>query len=392
MLNDLAAFGAATGAPPFFSTAVGGLCGPRAQGLDLAPGGAPLGGAGYVGGPVPYTPGGVAGNPSGPAPRIYWNLANTQTGDIDKTYASGPSFARYNAWGASITLDFDISDAMSFKSITGARGIDWKVGVDLDGLPETIQEVTDHQAQKQFSQEFQLTGKAFGDKLDYVAGLYYFQEEGFVHDFVPFGSTLYHLRRGERRRHQVVCGVLPRRLQFNDAFGISLGARYSKDDKKFEGGQADLDGYSYKSSGCLDPNGSRHGVLGRVRRRWSGSRRSRIRPIRTATSRRASRARSTTCSRRRWARSSTSMKTRCSTRAFRRASRPAAGPRVSRIRVADIDEAAFGPEKSETYELGLKSQFFDQSRAGQRGGLLHRLHRHPAADPGRRFTGVAERG
>ena len=27
--------------------------------------------------------------------------------------------------------------------------------------------------------------------------------------------------------------------------------------------------------------------------------------------------------------------------------------------VADIDEAAFGPEKSETYELGLKSQFFD---------------------------------
>ena len=36
---------------------------------------------------------------------------------------------------------------MAFKSITGARGIDWKVGVDLDGLPETIQEVTDHQAQ-----------------------------------------------------------------------------------------------------------------------------------------------------------------------------------------------------------------------------------------------------
>ena len=27
--------------------------------------------------------------------------------------------------------------------------------------------------------------------------------------------------------------------------------------------------------------------------------------------------------------------------------------------VADIDEAAFGPEESETYELGFKSQFFD---------------------------------
>ena len=60
--------------------------------------------------------------------------------------------------------------------------------------------------------------------------------------------------------------------------------------------------------------------------------------------------------------------------------------------VADIDEAAFGPEESETYELGFKSQFFDQSRADQRGGVLHRLHRHPAADPGRRFARVAERG
>ena len=100
LLNDPAAFSAATGAPPFFSTAVGGLCGPRAQGLNLATGGAPLGGAGYVGGPVPYTPGGVAGNPSGPSPRIYWNIANTDTGDIDKTYATGPSFARYTAWGA----------------------------------------------------------------------------------------------------------------------------------------------------------------------------------------------------------------------------------------------------------------------------------------------------
>ena len=241
------------------------MCGPRAQGLNLATGGAPLGGAGYVGGPVPYTPGGVAGNPSGPSPRIYWNLANTDTGDIDKTYATGPSFARYTAWGASITLDCDLSDSMSFKSITAARGIDWKVGVDLDGLPESIQEVTDHQKQDQFSQEFQLTGKAMSDKLDYVFGLYYFQEDGFVHDFVPFGSTLYIYDVQNDVDTMSYAAFFHTDYNFNDSFGISLGARWSKDDKKFEGGQADLDGYAYKSSGCWGPNGSRHGVLGRVR-------------------------------------------------------------------------------------------------------------------------------
>ena len=74
------------------------------------------------------------------------------------------------------------------KSISAWREINWNIGTDLDGLPESMQEVTDTQAQHQISQEFQLTGKAFGDRLDYVAGLYYFNEGGFVHDYVPFDT------------------------------------------------------------------------------------------------------------------------------------------------------------------------------------------------------------
>src|SRR5215831_3815586 len=191
LLNDPAAFSAAyPGAPPVFGTGVGGLCGPRAQGLGLAPGGAPLGGSGYVGGPVAYTPGGVAGNPSSATPRLFWNFANTQTGDIDKTYATGPSFAKYNSAGTSVTIDVKLPNDLTFKSITGWRYIDWNIGVDLDGTPESIQEVTDHQYQHQLSQEFQLAGKAFSNKLDWVTGLYYFKEAGYVHDYVPFGGGL----------------------------------------------------------------------------------------------------------------------------------------------------------------------------------------------------------
>ena len=40
----------------------------------------------------------------------------------------------------------------------------------------------------------------------------------------------------------------------------------------------------------------------------------------------------------------------------------------------------------------VRIQVLRSSPAGQRGGLLDRLHRHPAADPGRRVTGIAERG
>ncbi len=171
---------------PVMNTGEWGLCGPRAQ---MTPelggtGGAALGGAGYVGGP--------GGNLLlSDTPRIYWNFANTQTGNIDTTYANGVSFAKNDGWGLAATAEWQIGEDLLFKSITAYREIDWRVGIDLDGTPESIQEVTDHQEQEQWSQEFQLLGTLFDDRLDYVFGLYYFTEEGFVHDFVPFQGLLY---------------------------------------------------------------------------------------------------------------------------------------------------------------------------------------------------------
>jgi iron complex outermembrane recepter protein len=251
--NSAAAAGILNNDPlfgPTFNT-TNGMCGPRGQGLSLASGGAALGGSGYVGGPVAYTPGGVNGNPSSARPRIYWNFANTQTGNIDTTYASGPSFAKYTSEGLSGTVDWKLRDDLSFKSITGWRQIDWRVGVDLDGTPESIQEVTDHQFQRQISQEFQLNGTAVGGQLNYVTGLYYFQESGFVHDFVPFGGTLYIYDVANDVNTKSYAGFAHLDYKVNDAWGLTLGARYSRDDKEFEGGQSDLDAYAYKSSGCF---------------------------------------------------------------------------------------------------------------------------------------------
>ncbi len=204
---------------------------------------------------------GAAGDPHGGSviypgqtPRLYWDLANTNTGSKDKTFANGPSFAKYDNWGASFTIDWDIRDDMTLKSITGYRGIDWQVGTDLDGMPESIQEVTDHQEQDQWSQEFQLTGKAFDDRLDYVLGLYYFTEEGFVHDFVPFDTAYLWIYDYKNDVHtDSYAGYMNLHYKVTDALGLTFGFRYSEEKKDFEGGQGDLNGFSYKISGCLDP-------------------------------------------------------------------------------------------------------------------------------------------
>jgi len=204
---------------------------------------------------------GAAGSPYGGSiiypsrtPRLYWDMANTQTGDKDTTYANGANFARYNAWGTSITLDWDINDNMKLKSITGWRGIKWDVGTDLDGTPESQQEVTDEQQQEQVSQELQLTGKAMDDRLDWVLGLYYFTEKGYVHDFVPFNTAylwIYDYKNDVHTDSYAAYTHLDYKI--TEDIGLTFGARYSIEKKTFEGGQADLNGFSYKIVGCNDP-------------------------------------------------------------------------------------------------------------------------------------------
>jgi iron complex outermembrane recepter protein len=275
---------------PFNTT--NGLCGPLGVGTwnsttksfrgNGFTGGVPaLGGAGAVGVPNGVLQGLVAAYPNvrpfvtlgangvgtviypGSTPRLYWDFANTQTGSTDTTYANGPSFARYTSWGTSLTFDWRITEDLKFRSITGLRQIIWDVGTDLDGVPESMQEVTDEQEQRQFSQEFQLTGKALANRLDYVLGVYYFTESGYVHDFVPFDTAylwIYDYQNDIKTDSYAAFAHLD--YKFNDAFGVTLGARYSKEKKQFQGGQSDLNGFTYKISGCLDPRAAANTFAG----------------------------------------------------------------------------------------------------------------------------------
>jgi iron complex outermembrane receptor protein len=341
-----------------------GVCGPRAnmpvtyKGVTgkLSAGGAALGGAGYVGGPIAY---GSAGNPSSSAPRIFWNFANTQTGNIDTTYATGPSFAQYDALGSSVQIDWQLTDDMKLKSITGFRSIDWRVGVDLDGTPESIQEVTDHQVQHQFSQEFQVSGRAMDNKLDYVAGIYFFQEGGYVMDYVPFGGSLYVFDVANNVDTKSYAAFTHLDYKLTDTVGLTFGARYSKDDKKFEGGQSDLDGFSYKITGCVNPTGPAtalgapgitcqqalgYPTAGQPYRYFPAGTQSQSYNVFTPTAGAQ------------WHIDQDAMLYVSYSKGFK------AGGWTTRLSnpIPDISKAAFGPEKARTYELGLKSQWLNR--------------------------------
>lgn len=186
--------------------------------------------------------------------------ATTQTGNIDTTYANGPNFAKYDTEGGSITAAWTLNDALTLKSITGYRHITWNIGIDLDGSADNgeLLSVTDKQQQQQFTEELQLIGTAFDSRLHYVAGLYYFYESGFVHDWVPFDGSLLAVQDSGLNllNTNSYAGYVHGDYAITKALGITLGARYSVDVKQFNGGQQDLNGLSYKASGCYPPGAS----------------------------------------------------------------------------------------------------------------------------------------
>src|SRR5271167_3820382 len=250
----------AQGGPPTFvqpanSFFVGMCTQPRAHIPGVTIGGAPLVGAGYVGGPPgPYNAANVAaGLPylGSNAPRLWWGPGAVDTGNIDSTYGNGPDFARNDSFGEGITADYQLNDSMALKSISAYRQIKWNIGTDLDGTPETLQEVTDEQHQWQVSQEFQLLGKALNDQLNYVGGLYYFKEAGYVHDFVPFEGILYVYDISNDVTNVNYAAFLHLDYAASDHWVFTAGGRYTDAQTYFLGGQADLNNFPFIGAGGL---------------------------------------------------------------------------------------------------------------------------------------------
>ncbi len=84
---------------------------------------------------------------------------------------------RAELWGTSLTATLDLGGA-EVKSITAYRELKREAAFDYDGTPYIVAEAASVDlSQQQFSQELQLSGEGFDDRLAYTAGLFYFTEK-----------------------------------------------------------------------------------------------------------------------------------------------------------------------------------------------------------------------
>lgn len=103
-------------------------------------------------------------------------FTDPSTGSLFSTNATGPNRSDSDVGGASVTVDWDISDSLAFKSITAYRDQEVKFGRDGDNSPLTIRETDNAGTQRQLSQEFQLLGASADGRFDWVLGSFFFDE------------------------------------------------------------------------------------------------------------------------------------------------------------------------------------------------------------------------
>jgi iron complex outermembrane receptor protein len=188
--------------------------------------------------------------------RLLYGPAVTNTGNIDTTYATGQNFDKLDSYGTAATVDWDIDSAFKFRSITSVRRLHWDSGLDADGSPIDFFELSFAEAQHQFSQELQLIADLFDSRLKLVGGLYYFDEGGYIHDFVTFGGGLLQVDGPNTLETKSYAAYIHADYKVTDKFGVTLGGRISEDRKSFTGGQQDLNQFFYKISGCYPPTAS----------------------------------------------------------------------------------------------------------------------------------------
>lgn len=183
--------------------------------------------AGFSAPGVPYPPSGIA----------YGGEVSADMRDINTD--TEPS-NDVRIWGLSAQATYELSDTLELKSITGYRNTRYDSVTDLDSTTAPLAVITQLERAEQFSEELQLSGD-FG-RLTWLLGGYYFHEEDYGAQVIPFNNFLVGFPApgtyvegaffGGEIETTALAAFGQATYEVADGLKLTLGARYSSERKR----------------------------------------------------------------------------------------------------------------------------------------------------------------
>jgi iron complex outermembrane receptor protein len=142
----------------------------------------------------------------------------------------------YEAWGASFTADYKITDRTRLKFVTAYRTYEADWINDSDLTPFGFTQTDSVQEHEQFQAEVQLTGSAFADALEWTTGLFWYDSDSRYYNTTQFEAFVFtgqlqNFTTDDLFTSRNVSAFVHVNYKLTDRVSISAGARYTDEDK-----------------------------------------------------------------------------------------------------------------------------------------------------------------
>ncbi len=157
--------------------------------------------------------------------------ANSVLGDFRRVALDIRPESNRRQWGFGSEINYDVNDVVQLRSLTGYRENRVIQVGDTDGTSSRVRRTDQFEAQRQFSQEINLVGRA--GPVAYILGGYFFDERIQVDSTVTTFATVA-ANFSPLIRTRALAGFAQATLTLSDQFAVTAGIRYTDERKKFD--------------------------------------------------------------------------------------------------------------------------------------------------------------
>ncbi|MET0248252.1 MAG: TonB-dependent receptor plug domain-containing protein [Sphingobium sp.] len=163
--------------------------------------------------------------------------AEAQSLGFHRLATSAPAHSSAKSFSVTNTTTWELNDALTLKNVAGYRYLRANDILDADGTRANVNFFNAFVGGRQYSEELQLQGTAFGDALNWIVGGYYFEENGYddvqTYTFrAPLVGGYSNNRFSAVNRSLSAFANMTYTLPFESRTRISGGIRYTRDERE----------------------------------------------------------------------------------------------------------------------------------------------------------------